>query len=125
MKYMRKTPIDKTIIDILRSVHKDFPRLTEQDVESIYDLLSSEDTEIKMTGVLLLDTFNYFDTPETIMYLYSISDITIEIDTDDVFVGMIKTLYFDSERYMEVSTQEMRDYDLKLKYICEKKRQEK
>ena len=122
---MRKTPIDKTIIDILRSVHKDFPRLTEQDVESIYDLLSSEDTEIKMTGVLLLDTFNYFDTPETIMYLYSISDITIEIDTDDVFVGMIKTLYFDSERYMEVSTQEMRDYDLKLKYICEKKRQEK
>lgn len=122
---MRKTPIDKTIIDILRSVHKDFPRLTEQDVESIYDLLSSEDTEIKMTGVLLLDTFNYFDTPETIMYLYSISDITIEIDTDDIFVGMIKTLYFDSERYMEVSTQEMRDYDLKLRYICEKKRQEK
>lgn len=122
---MRKTPIDKTIIDILRSVHKDFPRLTEQDVESIYDLLSSEDTEIKMTGVLLLDTFNYFDTPETIMYLYSISDITIEIDTDDIFVGMIKTLYFDSERYMEVSTQEMRDYDLKLRYICEKKQQEK
>lgn len=122
---MRKTPIDKTIIDILRSVHKDFPRLTEQDVESIYDLLSSEDTEIKMTGVLLLDTFNYFDTPETIMYLYSISDITIEIDNDDVFVGMIKTLYFDSERYMKASTQEMRDYDLKLRYICEKKRQEK
>lgn len=122
---MRKTPIDKTIIDILRSVHKDFPCLTEQDVESIYDLLSSEDTEIKMTGVLLLDTFNYFDTPETIMYLYSISDITIEIDTDDVFVGMIKTLYFDSERYMKKSTQEMRDYDLKLKLICEKKQQEK
>lgn len=122
---MRKTPIDKTIIDILRSVHKDFPRLTEQDVESIYDLLSSEDTEIKMTGVLLLDTFNYFDTPETVMYLYSISDITIEIDTDDVFVGMIKTLYFDSERYMKKSTQEMRDYDLKLKLICEKKQQEK
>lgn len=122
---MRKTPIDKTIIDILRSAHKDFPHLTEQDVESIYDLLSSEDTEIKMTGVLLLDTFNYFDTPETIMYLYSISDITIEIDTDDVFVGMIKTLYFDSERYMKVSTQEMRDYDLKLRYICEKKQQEK
>lgn len=122
---MRKTPIDKTIIDILRSVHKDFPCLTEQDVESIYDLLSSEDTEIKMTGVLLLDTFNYFDTPETIMYLYSISDITIEIDTDDVFVGMIKTLYFDSERYMETSTQEMRDYDLKLKLICEKKQREK
>ena len=122
---MRKTPIDKTIIDILRSVHKDFPRLTEQDVESIYDLLASEDTEIKMTGVLLLDTFNYFDTPETIIYLYSISDITIEIDTDDVFVGMIKTLYFDSERYMETSTQEMRDYDLKLRHICEKKQLEK
>lgn len=122
---MRKTPIDKTIINILRSVHKDFPRLTEQDVESIYDLLSSEDTEIKMTGVLLLDTFNYFDTPETIMYLYSISDITIEIDTDDIFVGMIKTLYFDSERYMKISTQEMRDYDLKLRHICEKKQLEK
>lgn len=122
---MRKTPIDKTIIDILRSVHKDFPRLTEQDVESIYDLLSSEDTEIKMTGVLLLDTFNYFDTPETIMYLYSISDITIEIDTDDIFVGIIKTLYFDSERYMKASTQEMRDYDLKLRHICEKKQLEK
>lgn len=122
---MRKTPIDKTIIDILRSVHKDFPRLTEQDVESIYDLLASEDTEIKMTGVLLLDTFNYFDTPETVMYLYSISDINIEIDTDDVFVGIIKTLYFDSERYMKTSTQEMRDYDLKLRHICEKKQQEK
>lgn len=122
---MRKTPIDKTIIDILRSVHKDFPRLTEQDVESIYDLLASEDTEIKMTGVLLLDTFNYFDTPETVMYLYSISDINIEIDTDDIFVGIIKTLYFDSERYMKKSTQEMRDYDLKLRHICEKKQQEK
>lgn len=122
---MRKTPIDKTIIDILRSVHKDFPRLTEQDVESIYDLLSSEDTEIKMTGVLLLDTFNYFETPETIMYLYSISDINIEIDIDDVFVGIIKTLYFDSERYMKASTQEMRDYDLKLRHICEKKQLEK
>lgn len=122
---MRKTPIDKTIIDILRSVHKGFPRLTEQDVESIYDLLASEDTEIKMTGVLLLDTFNYFDTPETIMYLYSISDITVEIDTDDIFVGIIKTLYFDSERYMKASTQEMRDYDLKLRHICEKKQLEK
>lgn len=122
---MRKTPIDKTIIDILRSVHKDFPRLTEQDVESIYDLLASEDAEIKMTGVLLLDTFNYFDTPETIMYLYSISDITIEIDTDDVFVGIIKTLYFDSEKYIEASTQEMRDYDLKLRHICERKQLEK
>lgn len=122
---MRKTPIDKTIIDILRSVHKGFPRLTEQDVESIYDLLASEDTEIKMTGVLLLDTFNYFDTPETIMYLYSISDITIEIDTDDVFAGIIKTLYFDSERYMETLTQEMKDYDLKLRHICEKKQLEK
>lgn len=122
---MRKTPIDKTIIDILRSVHKDFPRLTEQDVESIYDLLSSEDTEIKMTGVLLLDTFNYFDTPETIMYLYSISDITVEVDTDDIFVGIIKTLYFDSERYMEVSTQEMKDYDLKLRHVCERKQLEK
>ena len=122
---MRKTPIDKTIIDILRSVHKDFSRLTEQDVESIYDLLASEDTEIKMTGVLLLDTFNYFDTPETIMYLYSISDITVEIDTDDIFVGIIKALYFDSERYMKSSTQEMRDYDLKLRYICEKKQLEK
>ena len=122
---MRKTPIDKTIIDILRSVHKDFPRLTEQDVESIYDLLASEDTEIKMTGILLLDTFNYFDTPETIMYLYSISDITVEIDTDDIFVGIIKTLYFDSERYMKAFTQEMRDYDLKLRHICEKRQLEK
>ena len=122
---MRKTPIDKTIIDIIRSVHKDFPRLTEQDVESIYDLLLSEDTEIQMTGVLLLDTFNYFDTPRTIMYLYSISDITIETDVNDIFVGIIKTLYFDSERYMKTSTQEMRDYDFKLRDICEKKQLEK
>lgn len=121
---MRKTPIDKTIIDILRSVHKDFTRLTEQDVESIYDLLTSEDTEVKMTGVLLLDTFNYFDTPETIFALYNISDITIDIDKDDVFVGMVKSVYMDNERYMKESTQEMRDYDLKLKQICEKKRRE-
>ena len=121
---MRKTPIDKTIIDILRSVHKDFSRLTEQDVESIYDLLTSEDTEVKMTGVLLLDTFNYFDTPETIFTLYNISDITIDIDKDDVFVGMVKSVYIDNERYIKESTQEMKDYDLKLKQICLKKQQE-
>ena len=121
---MRKTPIDKSIIDILRSVHKDFPRLTEQDVESIYDLLTSEDTEVKMTGVLLLDTFNYFDTPETIFTLYNTSDVTIDVDKDDVFVGMVKSVYVDSERYMKESTQEMKDYDLKLKQICLKKRQE-
>lgn len=121
---MRKTPIDKTIIDILRSVHKDFPCLTEQDVESIYDLLISEDTEVKMTGVLLLDTFNYFDTPETIFTLYNLSDVTIDIDKDDVFVGIVKSVYIDNERYMKESTQEMKDYDLKLKQICEKKRPE-
>lgn len=121
---MRKTPIDKNIIDILRSVHKDFPCLTEQDVESIYDLLTSEDTEVKMTGVLLLDTFNYFDTPETIFTLYNLSDVTIDIDKDDVFVGIVKSVYIDNERYMKESTQEMKDYDLKLKQICEKKRPE-
>lgn len=121
---MRKTPIDKTIIDILRSVHKDFPCLTEQDVESIYDLLTSEDTEVKMTGVLLLDTFNYFNTPETILTLYNVSDVTVDVDKDDVFVGMVKSVYVDNERYMKESTQEMKDYDLKLKQICEKKRQE-
>lgn len=121
---MRKSPIDKTIIDILRSVHKDFPRLTEQDVESIYDLLTSEDAEVKMTGVLLLDTFNYFDTPETMFILYNAADVTIDIDKDDVFVGMVKSVYIDNERYMKESTQEMRDYDLKLKQICLKKRQE-
>lgn len=121
---MRKTPIDKTIIDILRSAHKDFPCLTEQDVESIYDLLISEDTEVKMTGVLLLDTFNYFDTPETIFTLYNLSDVTIDIDKDDVFVGIVKSVYIDNERYMKESTQEMKDYDLKLKQICEKKRPE-
>jgi len=119
---MRKTPIDKTIIDILRSVHKDFPCLTEQDVESIYDLLTSEDTEVKMTGVLLLDTFNYFDTPETIFTLYNLSDVTIDIDKDDIFVGMVKSVYMDNEKYMKESTQEMKDYDLKLKQICAKKR---
>lgn len=121
---MRKTPIDKTIVDILRSVHKDFICLTEQDVESIYDLLTSEDTEVKMTGVLLLDTFNYFDTPETIFALYNISDVTIDIDKDDIFVGMVKSVYVDNERYLKESTQEMKDYDLKLKQICLKKRQE-
>lgn len=121
---MRKTPIDKTIVDILRSVHKDFICLTEQDVESIYDLLTSEDTEVKMTGVLLLDTFNYFNTPETIFTLYNISDVTIDIDKDDVFVGMVKSVYVDNERYIKESTQEMKDYDLKLKQICLKKRQE-
>ena len=119
---MRKTPIDKTIIDILRSVHKDFPCLTEQDVESIYDLLTSEDTEVKMTGVLLLDTFNYFDTPETIFTLYNLSDVTIDIDKDDISVGMVKSVYMDNEKYMKESTQEMKDYDLKLKQICAKKR---
>lgn len=108
---MNKIPIDKTMVDLIRSVHKDLPVLNEQDVLSIYDLLNSEDSEVQMTGVSILDTCNYFETPKLLYRLYESVDIDINIDENDTFASIIRLLYSDSDRYKKESSIEMKDYD--------------
>lgn len=100
-----KMPIDKNMLELMRLAHKDLPRLTEQDVISIYELLTSEDAEVKMTGVAILDTFNYFVTPETIYRLYDNTSITDELDENDIFAGMVRLIYADSDRYRKETSE--------------------
>lgn len=111
-------PIDKNILELMRLAHEDLPRLTEQDVVSIYELLNSEDTEVKMTGVAVLDTFNYFATPETIYSLYEHTSITSELDEHDIFAGMVRLVYADSGRYKRETSEDDKLIDKKLAELC-------
>lgn len=119
---MEKTKriVDPKILEIFRLTHKDFPRLNESDVLSIHEMLNSEDPEVKLTGITLLDTSNYFMTPQTVFSLYSHSEITIEDDPDDTFVSIIRMLYFDSDRYTEQVSEEDKCYDENLKVTYER-----
>lgn len=111
---MKKTIIDKNILEAIRLVHNDLQRLNEQDVVSIFDLLKSDDPEIQIMGIMTLDSFNYFETPETVYYLYNNSDITNEIDEDDIFADMIRCLYGDSDRFYKEASEEIKEYDKNL-----------
>lgn len=90
---MKFLPVDPTLAKIIQSAHSDLPDLSEDELYSIYELLISEDDEVKMTGVSILDTFNYFKFPKTLQELYELASVTKEIDTLDIFAGMIRTLY--------------------------------
>ena len=120
MNYMT---VDKQLMDIMLSIHSELPILDESSALSIIDLLSSEDPEVQVTGITLLDTFNYFKTPGFLNTLYSNTRISNEIDELDQFALIIRLNYFYSKE--NKLTEEEKLHDNKLIDICKKFYQEK
>lgn len=120
MNYMT---VDKQLMDIMLSIHSEFPVLDESSALSIMDLLSSEDPEVQVTGITLLDTFNYFKTPGYLNELYHNTRISNEIDELDQFALIIRLNYFYSKE--NKLTEEEKLHDNKLIDICKKFYQEK
>ena len=120
MNYMT---VDKQLMDIMFSIHSEFPVLDESSALSIMDLLSSEDPEVQVTGITLLDTFNYFKTPGFLNVLYANTRISNEIDELDQFALIIRLNYFYSKE--NKLTEEEKLHDNKLIDICKKFYQEK
>ena len=120
---MRPMTVDKQLMDIMLSIHSEFPVLDESSALSIIDLLSSEDPEVQVTGITLLDTFNYFKTPGFLNTLYSNTRISNEIDELDQFALIIRLNYFYSKE--NKLTEEEKLHDNKLIDICKKFYQEK
>lgn len=120
MNYMT---VDKQLMDIMLSIHSELPILDESSALSIIDLLSSEDPEVQITGITLLDTFNYFKTPSFLNTLYSNTRISNEIDELDQFALIIRLNYFYSKE--NKLTEEEKLHDNKLTEICKKFYQEK
>lgn len=112
---MKKTPIDKDLLYVIRLAQAELPVLTEQDVASIYEMLMSSDNDIKLLGVYSLNTFNYFVTPETVMSLFCLTDHNELYDEADTFPNIIRLLYLDSIRYKHESSETVKKYDLNLK----------
>ena len=115
--------VDKQLMDIMLSIHSELPVLDESSALSIMDLLSSEDPEVQVTGITLLDTFNYFKTPGFLNILYSNTRISNEIDELDQFALIIRLNYFYSKE--NKLTEEEKLHDNKLTEICKKFYQEK
>ena len=120
MNYMT---VDKQLMDIMLSIHSEFPVLDESSVLSIMDLLSSEDPEVQITAITLLDAFDYFKTPKFLNELYSNTRISNEIDELDQFALIIRLNYFYSKE--NKLTEEETLHDNKLIDICKKFYQEK
>lgn len=120
MNYMT---VDKQLMDIMLSIHSELPILDESSALSIMDLLSSEDPEVQVTGITLLDTFNYFKTPGFLNKLYSNTRISNEIDELDQFALIIRLNYFYSKE--NKLTKEEKLHDNKLTELCTKFYQEK
>ncbi len=120
MNYMT---VDKQLMDIMLSIHSEFPVLDESSALSIMDLLSSEDPEVQVTGITLLDTFDYFKTPEFLNTLYANTTISNEVDELDQFALIIRLNYFYSKE--NKLTEEEKLHDNKLIDICKKFYQEK
>ena len=115
---MRPMTVDKQLMDIMLSIHSEFPVLDESSALSIMDLLSSEDPEVQVTGITLLDTFNYFKTPEFLNMLYDNTTISNEVDELDQFALIIRLNYFYSKE--NKLTEEEKLHDNKLIEICKK-----
>lgn len=115
--------VDKMLLDAMIQIHLEFPVLSESDLLSIIDLLTSDDPEVQVTGITLLDTFNYFKTPNVINMLYNNTRITKEIDELDQFAMMVRINY----AYSKVNklSEEEKLHDNKLTEICKKFYQEK
>jgi hypothetical protein len=120
---MRPMTVDKQLMDIMLSIHSEFPVLDESSALSIMDLLSSEDPEVQVTGITLLDTFNYFKTPGYLNELYHNTRISNEIDELDQFALIIRLNYFYSKE--NKLTEEETLHDNNLIDICKKFYQEK
>jgi hypothetical protein len=120
---MRPMTVDKMLLDAMIQIHSEFPVLSESDLLSIIDLLTSDDPEVQVTGITLLDTFNYFKTPNVISTMYNNTLITKEIDELDQFAMMVRMNY----AYSKVNklSEEEKLYDDKLTQICVNKFQEK
>lgn len=119
---MRPMTIDKSLLDLMLSIHSEFPVLNESDAESVIDLLTSDDPEVQVTGITLLDTFNYFKTPEFLKELYNHTTITKEIDELDQFVMIIRLNYANSK--VNKLSEEEKLHDSKLVELCLNKFQE-
>ena len=120
---MRPMTVDKQLMDIMFSIHSELPVLDESSALSIMDLLSSEDPEVQVTGITLLDTFGYFKTPGFLNELYYNTRISNEIDELDQFALIIRLNYFYSKE--NKLTEEEKLHDNKLTEICKKFYQEK
>lgn len=120
---MRPMTVDKQLMDIMLSIHSELPVLDESSALSIMDLLSSEDPEVQVTGITLLDTFDYFKTPGFLNALYANTRISNEIDELDQFALIIRLNYFYSKE--NKLTEEEKLHDNKLIDICKKFYQEK
>ena len=120
MNYMT---VDKQLMDIMLSIHSELPVLDESSALSIMDLLSSEDPEVQVTGITLLDTFDYFKTPGFLNELYHNTRISNEVDELDQFALIIRLNYFYSKE--NKLTEEEKLHDNKLTEICKKFYQEK
>lgn len=113
---MRPMTVDKQLMDIMLSIHSELPVLDESSALSIMDLLSSEDPEVQVTAITLLDAFNYFKTPGFLNELYSNTRISNEIDELDQFALIIRLNYFYSKE--NKLTEEEKLHDNKLTEIC-------
>lgn len=120
---MRPMTVDKQLMDIMLSIHSELPVLDESSALSIMDLLSSEDPEVQVTGITLLDTFDYFKTPGFLNELYHNTRISNEVDELDQFALIIRLNYFYSKE--NKLTEEEKLHDNKLTEICKKFYQEK
>ena len=120
---MRPMTVDKQLMDIMLSIHSELPVLDESSALSIMDLLSSEDPEVQVTGITLLDTFDYFKTPSFLNVLYSNTRISNEIDELDQFALIIRLNYFYSKE--NKLTEEEKLHDNRLTEICKNFYQEK
>lgn len=120
---MRPMTVDKQLMDIMLSIHSELPVLDESSALSIMDLLSSEDPEVQVTAITLLDAFNYFKTPGFLNTLYSNTRISNEIDELDQFALIIRLNYFYSKE--NKLTEEEKLHDNKLTEICTKFYQER
>ena len=108
--------IDKSLLDLMLSIHSEFPVLGESDAESVIDLLTSDDPEVQVTGITLLDTFNYFKTPTFLQELYSETRITKEVDELDQFATIIRLNYANSK--INGLSEEEKLHDSKLVELC-------
>ena len=115
--------VDPALLNAMVQIHSEFPIIEESDIPSIVDLLTSDDPEVQVTGITLLNTFNYFKTPNLINTLYQFTKITKEIDELDQFAMMVRMNYANS-KVNELSEEE-KLHDSKLLELCEKKFQEK
>lgn len=120
---MRPMTIDNSLLDMMIQIHSEFPILNESDTQSIIDLLTSDDPEVQITGITLLDTFNYFKTPEFLKELYNHTTITKEIDELDQFAMIIRLNYANSK--VNKLSEEEKLHDSKLVELCLNKFQEK